>query len=116
MTSDPAILIRAEVVVLLPRYGLCPRLVFGTTVSASVQKAVLWTLAAFEGRPISLRAIALYAGMADQTAGRAVTALQIDGAVVQRTTRRGDASIYDLDAETLARNQVEEPPVMGRRK
>lgn len=108
-------LIRPEVERLMARCALAPRVVSGSTVSASVQKAVLWTVACYEGAPISLRAVGLYSGVVDQTAARALTALQINGAIVQRATRGGEASIYDVDAGALARNQADEPPVMGRR-
>lgn len=107
-------MIRPEIMALLPRCCVTPWLVSGTTVSPSVQKVILWTLAAFEGAPISQRAIASYSGVVDQTVVRALMALQQQGFVVQRLAPGGTAATYDLDAERLAKNQVEEEPVRSR--
>lgn len=104
---------RSELASLMPTCVLVAQQVRGTTVSGSAMKSVLWILAAFEGRPISQRAVALYAGVVDPTAARAIEALQKVGAVVQHVAAGGRAVAYSVDAEFLARNQASEPPVFA---
>ena len=72
------------------------------SISGATQKAVLWTLFAHEGSPMSFQAIADRSGCSIGTAWRTVRLLVRMGVAVEHRTGARKAAAYTINPEPLS--------------